>query len=229
MRVRILRAQSELLRHGLGHNGARAGADVLGAEIATTEPSPRIRTSQVVPPMNDVDPLRLRHTEPRLTGPRSASARPALRPAGALGADAPLGLAGARVVASRSYRSSRAAPAGPCRAREPTRRAPARARICPAPAPARGTRRRAGIDEHVVVLGADVRNRIHRRCDRSRLPLPQPRRPCRSSRLSAVSEPSRFAPSFTRWMLLGRLPTLTCSSRRSSTGAPARVPCATDG
>ena len=83
----------------------------------------------------------------------------------------------------------------------------------------------AGIGEHVVMLGRIRWGRGTSSRGRSRRPRQLPRRRCHSFRaVIAVSVPSRLAPTFRRWRLLGRLPTETCSSRRSSikrTGAPA--------
>ena len=94
----VLRAQSELFRHGLRHDRARAGADVLRARERNDRAvaaNPHFAAGGAV---NDVRPLRLRHADAALDRTGVRAGRPALRPACALGADASLDLARPRVV-----------------------------------------------------------------------------------------------------------------------------------
>ena len=96
--VDVLGAQSQLLRHGLSDDRARAGTDVLrageGCDRAVAA-NPHFAGGRAV---NDVDPLRLRHADPAFDRPCVRARRLPLRPVRTLGADAALDLACARIV-----------------------------------------------------------------------------------------------------------------------------------
>ena len=175
--------------------------------------------------VDDVHPLRLRHADAALDGPGVGARGSALRPAEALGADAPLDFARARVVGVvrvdpvAQRERIHAECVGQLVERLLEREDPC---TCPG---ARKAAAGAGVREHVVVLGGYVR-------DGYIVSVAEADAGARGHAARAVAlelaapsaVPSRFAPSLRRWRLLGRLPTLTCSSRRSSmsrTGARA--------